>query len=276
MLPPTQLRRIHWRVPTVIILAFVAGLAFALGHHVFYDRLDGQPVDDHIFDQQINLAVGQAFAFLVRASLVISVGASYWQVFWGTMLHGTLAISHIDALAGMLGSILDLLNLKASTTRPILVALALLSWMVPLASILPPATLSVQSTTRTELAYPRVPLPQFDGLSMAVLPTSLQPPGLLNGKPVGDSMANTWYQRPTRQLLRLVTATAYQGAVPDHPATFPNSSYTLGFPAPAMKCEVVPEDLLQNFDNAMNCSMMIDGSADGLQAECENLFTYLS
>lgn len=66
----------------MIILAFVAGLAFALGHHAFYDSLDGQPVADHLFNQQINLAVGQAFAFLVRASLVISVGASYWQVFW--------------------------------------------------------------------------------------------------------------------------------------------------------------------------------------------------
>ena len=152
-----------------MILAFVAGLAFALGHHAFYDSLDGQPVDNHLFSQQVNLAVGQAFAFLVRASLVISVGASYWQVFWGTVLHGSLVISQVDALAGMLGSILDLLNLKASTTRPILLALALLSWMVPLGSILPPATLSVQSVTTTEHEQLRVPIPQFDGESMAYL-----------------------------------------------------------------------------------------------------------
>jgi hypothetical protein len=276
MLPRTPLREIHWRVPTVIILAFVAGLAFALGHHAFYDRLDGQPVDGRVFDQQINLAVGQAFAFPVRALLVISAGASYWQVFWGTMLHKTLAISQVDALAGMLGSMLDLLNLKASTTRPTLVALALLSWMVPLGSILPPATLSVQSTTRTELAYPRVPVPRFDGMSMAVLPTNFQAPGIANGKPVGESVAMTWYQRPTRQLSRLVTATAYQGAVPDHQATFPNSTYTLDFPAPAMRCEAVPQDLLQHFNSAMNCSLMLGESDDDPKDECENVVTYLS
>jgi hypothetical protein len=260
----------------VIILAFVAGLTFALGHHAFYDHLDGQSVDGRLFDQQINLAVGQAFAFLVRASLVISVGASYWQVFWGTVLHGTFAISQIDALAGMLGSVVDLLNLKASITRPILVALALLSWMVPLASILPPATLSVQTTTRTELAYPRVPVPQFDGMSMAILPTNFQPPGLVNGKPVGDSVAMTQYQRPARQLSRLVTATAYQGAIPNHQAQYPNSTYTLSFAAPALRCEVVQQDLLKNFNDAMNCSLMLDPSEDDPKDECENLVTYIS
>jgi hypothetical protein len=208
--------------------------------------------------------------------LVISVGASYWQVFWGTMLHGTFAISQIDALAGMLGSIVDLLNFKASTTRPILIALALLSWMVPLASILPPATLSAQSTTRTGLSYPLVPVPQFDGTSMAILPTNFLAPGLVNGNPVGDSMADTQYLRPSRQLSRLVTATAYRGAIPNHQAPYPNSTYTLNFPAPAVKCEVVQQDLLQHFNDAMNCSLMLNLSEDDPKDECENLVTYLS
>jgi hypothetical protein len=278
MAPRSPPRKIHWRVPTVIIVAFIAGLAFALGHHAFYDSLDGQPVDGHLFGQQINLAVGQAFAFLVRASLVISVGASYWQVFWGTVLHGSLVISQVDALAGMLGSILDLLNFKASTSRPVLVALALLSWMVPLASILPPATLSVHNTTRTESKSLRVPVPHFDVMSMAVMNSF----GLNYDPPVADGPYDgqlwSWseYLRPSRQLLRLVASTAYQGAVPDHYTTFPNSTYTLGFPAPAMRCEVIPEDLLLDFNDAMNCSLILDESIDVPKAKCENLVTYLS
>jgi hypothetical protein len=270
MAPRTPLRKIHWRVPAIIILAFVAGLAFALGHHAFYGSLDGQPVDRHFFDQQINLAVGQAFAFVVRASLVISVGASYWQVFWGTMLHGTLAISQVDALAGMLGSILDLLNLKASTTRPILVALALLSWMVPLTSILPPATLSVHSTTRTEHEQLRLPIPQFDGMSMAILYT------IGTSSNDGNMTVIADYKRPTRQLTRLVTVTAYRGAVPDHHTAFPNSTYTLHFQGPALRCEAVPEDLLHNFNEAMNCSFMPDKIDDGPKIACKNVANYLS
>lgn len=229
MAPRIPLRKIHWRVPTVIILAFIAGLAFASGHHAFYSSLDGRIVDNHLFSQQINLAVGQAFAFLVRASLVISIGASYWQVFWGTVLHRTLAISQVDVLAGMLDSILDLLDLRASRTRPILIALALLSWMVPLASILPPATLSVHGNTTTEYTQRRVPIPQFDGNPMAII--SAVPTGLL-----ATDEDFLEYRKPRQQLTRLLTATAYRGALPDYQTAFPNSTYTLEFPGPAMRC----------------------------------------
>jgi hypothetical protein len=275
MVPRTPLRKIHWRVPAIIILAFVAGLAFALGHHAFYSSLDGQPVNAWLFNQQINLAVGQAFAFLVRASLVISVGTSYWQVFWGTMLHGTLAVSQVDALAGMLGSILDLLNLKASTTRPVLIALALLSWMVPLASILPPATLSVHSTTRPEITDRRVPIPRFDDLSMALLTIFREEPDRTSDE--ADDLWNTVYRKPARPLSRLVTATAYRGTIPDHHTAFPDSTYTLTFPAPALRCEVIPEDLLMQFNDAMNCSFVLDESDDDdPKASCEIFFTYLS
>jgi hypothetical protein len=267
MAPRTTLRKIHWRVPTVIILAFVAGLAFALGHHAFYSSLDGRPVDDRLFNQQVNLAVGQAFAFLVRASLVISVGASYWQVFWGTVLHGSLAISQVDALAGMLGSVLDLLNLKASTTHPLLLVLALLSWMVPLASILPPATLSVHNTTRTEFEDRRVPIPRFNASSMATLATE---------SASGSVTVDVQYFNPARQLARLVTATAYRGDVPDHHTAFPNSTYTFDFSGPAVRCQNVSEDLLHDFNDAMNCSFIVNESDDGPKVECSHLVTYLS
>lgn len=250
----------------MILLTFVAGLAFALGHHAFYYSLHGQPVEDHLFTQQINLAVGQAFAFLVRASLVISIGVSYWQVFWGTVLHGTFALSQVDVLAGMLGSVLDLLDLRASRTRPILVALALLSWMVPLASILPPATLSVHSNTTTEYTQRRVPVPQFDAGAMS-FSTIIS---------IGNGPHNTLYLKPTRRLTRLVTATAYRGAVPDHHTAFPNSTYTLNFPGPAMRCQVVPEDLLHDFNEPMNCSFMLNKIDDGPKGECDNAVTYIS
>ena len=196
------------------------------------------------------------------------------------MLHGTLAVSQVGALAGMLGSVLDLLNFRASCTRPILLALALLSWMVPLASILPPATLSVQSTTTTEHGQLRIPIPRFDGESMAHLNEYLMGPTVstteLGTELVGESQQTSEYVRPARQLARLVTATAYRGAVPDHLTMIPNSTYTLDFPAPAIKCQAMPEDLLQSFNDAMNCTFISDGSDDEPKTECENVITYLS
>lgn len=223
MMSLAHLRAVHWRTPTVIISTFIAGLVFAISHHLFYNHLDGQPVgNDHLFNQQINLAVGQAFAFLVRASLVIAVGASYWQVFWVTVLQDTFTLSQIDALAGILGSTLDLLNFRASRSRPVLVALALLSWMIPLASILPPATLSVQSTTRGFSTYAHVPIPRFSDATM-VNTLLVTIPFTTENKP--NYTYSTRYQNPTRQLARLVTSSAYGGAVPDHQTQHSNSTY---------------------------------------------------
>ena len=170
----------------------------------------------------------------------------------------------------MLGSVLDLLDFKASRTRPILVALALLSWMVPLASILPPATLSVQSVTTPEHTQIPAPIPRFDGVSMAVL----NPWGRFEAG--GGILSAREYLRPTRQIARLVTATAYRGAVPDHHTAFPNSTYMLDFPGPAMRCQVVPSDLLHAFNDVMNCSFVPGKDDDEPKVECENLLTYIS
>lgn len=80
----------HWTIPTKIILAFLAGVAIALGHHLFYQQLDGQiaPTGEYVFGrsqlskQQFNIAVGTAFAFLVKSSLTLAITCSWIQLFW--------------------------------------------------------------------------------------------------------------------------------------------------------------------------------------------------
>lgn len=76
-----RISNIYWRAPASILLTFLVGLAFALGHHYFYRSLDGMGVSTAAFDQEYNIGIGTAFAFLVRACLVIAVGDTYWQVF---------------------------------------------------------------------------------------------------------------------------------------------------------------------------------------------------
>ncbi len=71
--------QIYWITPTLLFGSLLVGTIFALGHHLFYASLDGKAaasaLEDHHFlgielsSQQINTAVGTAFAFLVRACL---------------------------------------------------------------------------------------------------------------------------------------------------------------------------------------------------------------
>ena len=159
---------IHWRAPTTIIVTFVFGLVCAIGHHIFYSSLDGKLVDNELSSQQINIAIGTAFAFLLRASLSVSVGVSYWQVFWRKVLYRgkALPVAHLDSLAGSLASIFDLLNLRVLLAYRSLALLAVLSWLVPWAALLPPATLTVKNVSQTRHDFIDVPLINFTSTAL--------------------------------------------------------------------------------------------------------------
>ena len=87
--------KIEWLVPTTVVLSLAIGVLAALGHHVFYSSLDGSPApneDYHIWGsslsrQQVNVAGGTAFAFLVKAALMTAISVTYVQLFWRAMLH---------------------------------------------------------------------------------------------------------------------------------------------------------------------------------------------
>lgn len=281
MFPQRPAFKVHWQAPTTIILTFTAGLAFALGHHVLYQSLDGQPVDHHLFDQQTNLAAGQALAFLVRACLVVAVGLSYWQVFWGTVLRSTFIMSQVDVLAGLLGSVLDMLNFRVLVRRPTLMLLASLAWLIPLASILPPATLSVQLNTTEEFVNTPGLSPQFVYTAMASTYDQMNAPGLVmleNGSTMaaGSGDMHTYYNRPSRQLSRLVTSTAFRGAVPMFGTVHSNSTYTLDFVAPAVQCQTISQDLLRGFDKVTNCSLIAPKSDTLPESQCDPFITYIA
>ena len=84
---------VHWIAPTSMLATFVTGTLLALGHHLFYQQLNGQqtPKDDyrvgslHYSRQQLNIQIGAAFAFLVKAFLVIAISIAHAQVFWSSL-----------------------------------------------------------------------------------------------------------------------------------------------------------------------------------------------
>lgn len=75
-----------------MLATLVAGVVFALGHHVFYDRLDGEEIsagdytmekyNSGITKQQTNTEIGTGLAFAVRTCFVLAVGTAYVQLFW--------------------------------------------------------------------------------------------------------------------------------------------------------------------------------------------------
>jgi hypothetical protein len=131
-----RIRHIHWKAPTLMVSSLVAGLILAVGHHVFYSRLNGSPAPASDYDlggwsipkQQANIAGGTAFAFLVKASLVVAVGTAYIQTFWRAIAARDIKLAHLDTLGSVPGSITALVAIWRWVNFPLLLLLALIIW----------------------------------------------------------------------------------------------------------------------------------------------------
>lgn len=132
------LRQIHWLVPATAVGWLTAGILFAIGHHIFYDSLKGTTpslamyniAGSQVSGQALNLAVGTAFAFLVRSCLALAMSLSYTQLAWYTIKQSTRdrTIPDIDKVTSALSNLLVIMNVFAWIKWPLLLLPALLSW----------------------------------------------------------------------------------------------------------------------------------------------------
>lgn len=137
----TQHRRIHWTTPATILLAFFAGILLAVGHHLFYKRLAGHvapPGQYHlpfgeVSKQQVNTAVGTAFAFLVKSMLSLAVAASFTQVFWRALITAEKGarLADVDTAFSVLQDFSGLFKTSVWRRHSLLLPLAVIFWSVP-------------------------------------------------------------------------------------------------------------------------------------------------
>ena len=209
-------------------------------------------MDHSAFDQQFNVGIGTAFAFLVRALLVLSVGTTYWQLFWRTLRSRTLSVARIDTIFSLLDNPFTFAKVGTLRRHALLVLVALLSWTIPIAIIVPPSTLSIHSQPFMEHPMRAMPTPFFDTSTMATVSDSV---GFLPGRHNvntgttkkgcaynGDYIL---YNGPGQRLSRLASATAFQGALPSFPSSdLVNASYTLTFHGPTVRCENASQNIM--------------------------------
>lgn len=90
-----------------MLSTFLTALAFAIGHHAFYQSLNDSPVLNSapfslttsydVSDQQFNVSVGTLFAFFVKALLKIAVSTVFDQFEWKSVRGRTTRIGIIDS-----------------------------------------------------------------------------------------------------------------------------------------------------------------------------------
>ncbi|MCJ1230870.1 hypothetical protein MMC12_007544 [Toensbergia leucococca] len=266
-----RMQKMHWKSPVVMLGSFLIGIGLSFGHHAFYRSLDGSSISNAMFDQSFNIGIGTAFAFLVRAFLVIAVGVAYVQHFWRDVKARPTPISHIDTIASLLSSIQEFLSLKTLWRHPVLVMLAIISWLIPVATIIPPATLSVRSKMQSDYRLMDVPTINFSNNAFS------QGYETTVGT-IPDAADANVYNGPTTALNRIAFATALQGSIPALPAPAINSSYSQTFFGPALSCQSMDDSILDKLNPSFGCNISASYSLsqwDDFHL-CNTIYAYLA
>ncbi|PPJ49634.1 hypothetical protein CBER1_02171 [Cercospora berteroae] len=218
---PPDGNKIHCRTPALMMSSLVVGAAFSIGHHAFYSSLQSTEVRStpyqfagwQITSQQLNTAGGTAFAFAVKASLVLAISPAYVQLFFRAVAKLGRDLACIDSWFSGLGDITSLL--------------------LPIATLTTPATLSV---TFDELPLINeshfVPIPAFASLKIADY-IAMPAIGQLSAYGPAIVKAN-----------RIVQAVVLGGSILPIPPLAVNASWTVTIPAPRLACEHANDTLL--------------------------------
>lgn len=127
---------VHWRAPSSMVGFLLAGCLFALSHHLLNQSLNGREASNetHSFagwkfsGQQLTVTAGTAFAFAVKACLVLAVASSYAQLMFRAILDHDLRVVELDDLFGSLGSVISFVCIAYHFRYLHLTLLALLVW----------------------------------------------------------------------------------------------------------------------------------------------------
>lgn len=112
-----------------MLATLIAGVSIAVGHHLFYSRLNGQPVDTQLSQTWVN-RIGTALAFVVKLFFVAAVGIAYTQYQWRTISRKPWKIRQIDSLTGVVNNAWFFYDISLWTRVPVLTVIAAVSWYV--------------------------------------------------------------------------------------------------------------------------------------------------
>jgi hypothetical protein len=87
---------------------------------------------NQISKQELNTAVGTAFAFLVKAMFALAVSTAYVQAFWHSAKASKKgqALSTLDTTFSILGNVLGFAKVHVWVRYPLLLFLAIIAWYV--------------------------------------------------------------------------------------------------------------------------------------------------
>ncbi|KAI9776496.1 MAG: hypothetical protein M1839_009530 [Geoglossum umbratile] len=276
-------RRTSWcglgrlgRAPLLMACFLLLGTTGAVLHHEYYTYLAGKPVRDHQRQQQWASRIGTALAFLIKTFLVSAVTTAYIQRIWTTMKDKEMSVKGLNALFQATSDVTSFFRWEMISRAKVGTIVALISWLIPLASVVTPSTLSIKGQLVPEVRRTDILMPNFtsagsyatfffpgqsqnqtsqSGIAQtniilrrqqqfqaasnyaAVLQSGIGVVGPGNSKVIQAPTKNWTYVGPGPSLIRLATMAMTGGSILPIHAPGPNATYALTFPGPSLKCD---------------------------------------
>ncbi|KUJ09794.1 uncharacterized protein LY89DRAFT_597817 [Mollisia scopiformis] len=134
---------VKWqKQPTYMLLFALGGLVLAVSHHAFYSALHGQLAGTNS-KQQWAHNIGNIFAVLVVAMFHTANIRAYDQYLWSTVRGRAFSVANLDRIFSLTSDPTSFFSLEIMRKAPVTVLLALACWIMALAGVLPPGTLTV-------------------------------------------------------------------------------------------------------------------------------------
>ncbi|KAK8044162.1 hypothetical protein PG993_004186 [Apiospora rasikravindrae] len=131
-----------WHSAWSMYAFFVAGVAFAVWHHLYYSSLDGKPAKD----QTEKLRYGTFMAFLTKACLIWAVASALRQRIWTTLQSKSLSLQGVDSVFAIADDPMAILDWKTTLNAKVAILMAMIAWLGPVMVILASQAMSVEPT----------------------------------------------------------------------------------------------------------------------------------
>ncbi|KAF8474806.1 hypothetical protein BDZ91DRAFT_711782 [Kalaharituber pfeilii] len=254
---------IHWYLPSVMAGVFIAGLVGALGHHIFYSTLDGRESEN----QLSMVRIGTAFAFFVKANLVGAVVLAYRQRIWVDMRESPMKIKVIDALFGVIEDpTFFFTNPQMLKQAKLASLLAAATWLIPIASVLSPSSLTSEISQITLNRMCEVPTLNFSAENAYDYRTATEFFGnslaFYNLTDPDDQTSDMSYDMPSYINKRLVSQSIFNhGYVGPSWTPCPgyNCTYIMVMHGPGYKCNDVEPSSELSARNPLNVEDLAPG-----------------
>ena len=265
-----------WRAPFFMISGLGCGFVIALSQHFMNSGLNSQQVAvvkaEYRLPQAWILIINALLAFLVKASFITAAGTAVVQRQWLNMHRNIFSIEELDNITNLLGDLTSFMKRTTWYRSPILAILALASWILPVAVIVVPGTLTVASVRTTQ--QKSEPVPQLDYMSTAWTSNYSQISYLNFG-------AYEFHPVAAPTVYRVMYTSASSGQILALPSRYLNANYHLEFFAPKLKCKpatkVLAKNLTQQWGTVYDHGVWLTefGVIDFASFVQENLTAYL-